>query len=685
MFSKSFLALALIHISVAAISVVFFGANPFWLVSGLIFATATINTLHATNSVYVVTILCLLSAGTFVLTLMLGTCYYMQGEGFNDAFFYHFNSGSLVIAARSYSSVFYPSLFGILFAFLAPAVIYKTQPRRVWATLPVSVFWLLALLGNYPFYSLASYQMGHDVEPGIPVPQTETTVSYQSAPPTPAVKTPVDQVDEPEVVTEVQKINPEKNQPESNVEPTGVSATESQAEPESELTSVPEPPRRKNIILIYAESLEALYFDQELFGDLTPNIRKLSEHAHQFTNLVQVAGTGWTIAGIVASQCGFPLKVSNHLASNSTMASVDKPYPDESCLADILSDIGYATVYMGGAPLWFAGKDNFLNTHGYQSISGEKELATLIPDKKYHSGWGIYDDDLFDLALTKLQLLEKKSQPYLLTLLTLDTHHPRGIPSRSCKRLADNKDSMSNAIYCSDQLISKFIHSAMNIADMKDTIIVLFSDHLSLRNTLWSTLRDNQDRRRLTFMIFDDTRATVSNVHASHFDVAPTILDAAGLSDHASVGAGVSLITHSNGQPGDRQTGPAGAHTPSLIHSNASVREHGLSLSRRDLSLTIGDLTLRANDSGQKFVAGMYLAVLNEQGQVVDAIYSDDYSSLAKNLEGRFVVGISVMRAPPYSATYFYGRLSPDGKGIAQHEFNYDIYLNANEIWPSAD
>jgi len=698
MSNKSFLAFALLHISVPAISVTFWDASPLWLIGGLIFAAATIRTLHVKSSAFVATILCFLSGVAFSLTLMLGTCYYMSGEGFNDSFFYHLNSGSLVIAARSYGSVFYPSLLGLILAFLAPAIIYKTQSIRVWPEIPVVLLWVLALVGNYPVYSLVNYQMGIDAEqsgvtypkltkeqPVTDLPRQETGkqapgVSKQANSPIAIREI------QPSVVKDPNKILPTELIPENEPQHTPQLPEVPvvlKAKPETKAKAKPEPVPRKNIILIYAESLEALYFETAIFGDLVPGIRKLSENAHQFTNLVQVGGTGWTIAGIVASQCGFPLKVSNHLASNSTMSSVEKPYPDEICLADILSENAYTTSFMGGAPLWFAGKGNFLRTHGYQRIFGDIELAPLLPDKKYQSDWGVYDDSLFELALKELQSLEKETNPYLLTLLTLDTHHPYGIPSKSCKKLADNEDEMSNAIYCSDQLISNFINNTMKIVDMSDTIIVLFSDHLSLRNTLWDKLKDNRKRRRLTFMIFDDKPATVSDVHATHFNVAPTVLEAAGFTDKPKVGVGVSLFARSPQEQSGRKAAQIKEKTPHLLNPAASFKDSGISLSRRDLSLRVGDLTLKANDSGQKFVYGMYLVAINKQGNVVDAFYSDDYESLAQNLNGTFVVGISVAQAPPYSAVYFYGKLSPDGKGMTQREFYYDIHLNAADIWPS--
>ena len=636
----------------------------------------------------------MLSGSAFVLALLLGACYYMQGYGFSDSFFFHLNTDTLVIAARSYSNVFYPSLLGLLLSLLAPAIIYKKQSHKMWPVAPAFLLWVLALVFNYPIYSLASYQLSLGVEFDQPalddekyseqgVEQSVTDISKSitgNAEPS-AAKEPDARITMKASSAKIveNSAGSHSSLSESLSETLAIpSLIESKTLPK--IQHKPQPKLKKNIILIYAESLEELYLDTEIFGDVLPNIRELSTKSHRFTNLVQVRGTEWTVGGIVASQCGFPLKISIHLAANSTMASVNKPYEDETCLVDILSENDYETVYMGGAPLWFAGKGNFLRTHGYKRISGGEELASYLPDKKYQSGWGLYDDSLFELALNELQSLEKKDQVYLLTLLTLDTHHPNGIPSKSCEKLAGNQDLMSNAIYCSDQLISSFIDEAMKIVDMKNTIIVLFSDHLSLRNTLWEKLKKNRKRRRLMFMIFDDAPATVSSIRATHFDVAPTVLEAAGFTDQLRVGAGISLFSRSPDEHNVEQLVKTESSAPSLLSPGVSVEKNGVVLSREDVSLRIGDLTLKANNKGNKFVSGMYLAVLDGKGNVIDTIFADDYEHLAKTLNGTFVIGLSVLPNAPNSATYFYGRITPDGKEITQGLFNRDVHLSATDL-----
>lgn len=53
----------------------------------------------------------------------------------------------------------------------------------------------------------------------------------------------------------------------------------------------------KNLVFIYAESLERTYFDKTIFPDLIKGIRELEEKSTYFTNIKQVDGTGWTVGG----------------------------------------------------------------------------------------------------------------------------------------------------------------------------------------------------------------------------------------------------------------------------------------------------------------------------------------------------------------------------------------------------
>ena len=81
----------------------------------------------------------------------------------------------------------------------------------------------------------------------------------------------------------------------------------------------------RNIVWLYLESLERTYLDESLFPGLMPNLGSLEEESVSFTNVHQIYGTGWTIAGMVASQCGIPLVTPN--GNKNSMSGMDQFLP----------------------------------------------------------------------------------------------------------------------------------------------------------------------------------------------------------------------------------------------------------------------------------------------------------------------------------------------------------------------
>lgn len=125
----------------------------------------------------------------------------------------------------------------------------------------------------------------------------------------------------------------------------------------------------RSVVYIYAESLEDAWSED---STLTPNLNKLSKDAMQWTGMHQAPFTGWTIAGIIASQCGFPA-----LGSNTPQREVGSK--SMWCLGDILKSYGYDLTYMNGADIRFAGKNLFFLEHGFDHVSGKQELLKKLP------------------------------------------------------------------------------------------------------------------------------------------------------------------------------------------------------------------------------------------------------------------------------------------------------------------
>lgn len=295
----------------------------------------------------------------------------------------------------------------------------------------------------------------------------------------------------------------------------------------------------KNIVFIYAESLERTYFDKTIFPDLIKGLRELESKSTYFTNIKQVTQTGWTVAGMTASQCGIPLFTPSH---GNSMSGMDQFLSSAVCLGDLLNERGYQLNYMGGASLNFAGKGKLFKTHGFTNVLGRDELLPKLENEAYKTGWGLYDDSLFNMIYSRFIELSEAGDKFGLFTLTLDTHHPNGHPSKSCKgtEYKDGSNPILNAVACSDYLISNFIKKIIESPFSDQTIVVLVSDHLAMRNTAYDLLQ-TKDRRNL-FMIFDTSKHSLMGIKTvgSTLDIGATLLPFLGFT--GDIGLGRNLL-----------------------------------------------------------------------------------------------------------------------------------------------
>ncbi len=300
---------------------------------------------------------------------------------------------------------------------------------------------------------------------------------------------------------------------------------------------------KKNIVYIYLESVERTYLDNTLFPGLTPNLHALEKHAISYTDVRQVPGTGWTIAGMVASQCGIPLVTPSH---GNSVGGYDQFLPGAMCFGDVLRENGYDLFYMGGASVNFAGKGNFYRSHGFEHVNGREVLQEKLVDPSYQTGWGLYDDSLFSQLKEKYMELSSRERPFALFSLTLDTHHPNGHCSAPClpTPYGDGSNPILNAVHCTDKLVKDFVDFIRISPYANNTIIVIASDHLAMRNTASDILRQG-DRRNL-LMIFPPPEMVVSGRQytdrpASTLDIAPTLLSLLS-KENQRLGFGRSLL-----------------------------------------------------------------------------------------------------------------------------------------------
>ena len=303
---------------------------------------------------------------------------------------------------------------------------------------------------------------------------------------------------------------------------------------------------------IYLESVENALADQATFGvNMLEPLQEVTADWDRIETLDRYPGGGWTMSGIVSSQCGIPLRAPastgvegtdttdqaqplNHLESASYL-------PGATCLGDFLEEQGYQNVFLGGAYTTFASKGQFPSEHGYSRVLGreqwEEEGETELTE-----AWGLSDKRLFERAEQEIDELEASGKPYALTLLTLDTHEPaHRFPY--CETSSDT--ALTDVSKCSMQVVADFVNYMESKGLLENTVVVLIGDHLkfgSTRHSYGAELTDYPDRTIFNrFWVPDGREVRVDKI--DQLDLYPTILEAMGFElEDGRAGLGVSAF-----------------------------------------------------------------------------------------------------------------------------------------------
>lgn len=270
------------------------------------------------------------------------------------------------------------------------------------------------------------------------------------------------------------------------------------------------------------------------FGELIPNLTKFALKNTNFSTtdalggMNQVAGTGWTIAGIIGYLCGIPLNMP--IGGNDFS---NKHFLDSAvCVSDILADLGYHQTILAGTDFSFAGKRNFFQNHNIKVMDLPYfQAQNLIPNplpNNMRGAWDLKDAELFKLAKNHLESLSNL-QPFALYLLNVDTHfHDNFVDKEHC---AGFEQSYLGVIQCTDKLMGDFVRFVQNSKFGENTTIIILGDHLSMNHKIF-----NAETKRFIYNAFINPQFTqkptitlTKNRKLSHFDITPLILDSLGI------------------------------------------------------------------------------------------------------------------------------------------------------------
>lgn len=300
--------------------------------------------------------------------------------------------------------------------------------------------------------------------------------------------------------------------------------------------------KSKNLVIIYAESTERTFQELHSGQDVFRDMKSVASMGREVAGIIQVANTGWSIAGLVASQCGVPLQPHKTFYMNK-ITKRDLFMKNAMCLGDLLKSQNYQLTYMSGADLSFAGWDRFLKEHGYDEIIEFRNIGNKNID--YVNEWGIYDDTLLDLAEEKLEKLSSGTRPFVLSIATIGAHFPEGHPTKECiDRYGPIEiEPILYAIKCTGYHVRQFVEKAQSKGWLDNTIVVVMSDHLMMTSAVSDEL-EQHERMNFFAALGDTIEPGLLSKQSATFDVFPTLLELIGFEiPDRRAGLGTSLLS----------------------------------------------------------------------------------------------------------------------------------------------
>lgn len=308
------------------------------------------------------------------------------------------------------------------------------------------------------------------------------------------------------------------------------------------------PKKKRNLILIYLESMESSLFSKENGGafdkSIIPELEDIAKNNLNFSNTSLLGGaytltsTSFTMSSITASTSGTPINIKLFDGY-----SKEKPFMKKvKSLGNILKDNGYNLELIQGSNKEFGALDLYALDNGdYKVFDNNTAKEKNLVDKDYFEWWGIEDRKVLEFSKDEIKELSKEDNPFAVILFTMDTHFKDGYLDKSCKGEYD--EPLANSYACSSQMINDYINWLKEQDFYSNTTIVLLGDHQVMQDSFY---KDHKDYERVNYNAFINSvkSSNTKNRKFSQYDMYPTILSSIGAKIEGNkLGFGVDLFS----------------------------------------------------------------------------------------------------------------------------------------------
>lgn len=317
------------------------------------------------------------------------------------------------------------------------------------------------------------------------------------------------------------------------------------------------PEQKRNLILIYLESMENTFLSKDLGGymeeNLIPELTDLANEGYVFSHtdnklggFLPSTGAGWSVAAMVNMGFGLPMKVPT---DGNAYGSAGNFLPGGTAIGDILHEQGYEQTVMFGAKAEFGGLDHYFNLHGeFNIIDHSAAIEKGLLPNDYYVWWGYEDDKLYEFAKDELTRLSETGNPFHFIMETADTHAPEGYLSENAEKKFP--DQYSNTIYYSQAEAVKFIRWIQAQPFYDNTTIFIIGDHLTMASCISEQVKDYQ---RTCFNLVLNPAENLNGISETRFrnrqwasfDMFPTMLAGIGVQiKDDRLGIGTNLFSN---------------------------------------------------------------------------------------------------------------------------------------------
>lgn len=327
-------------------------------------------------------------------------------------------------------------------------------------------------------------------------------------------------------------------------------------DPESVAITFPE--KKRNLIVIYLESMETTYASTQEGGgkpvNYIPELTKLARENVFFSDdedlggAITAVGTNWTMGALLAGATGVPYKLP---VDGNAAGEYEMFLPGLTGLGEVLSDHGYRNYFMCGSEAVFGGRKDFYEQHGdYCILDYETAKQDGIISEDYHEFWGMEDEKLYEYARQQLTEIAGREEAFQFTLLTVDTHHPDGYLCGLCGNIYGQQ--YENVLACASRQASQFIDWLSQQSWYDNTTVVVLGDHVSMKTDFWDDIGDYSRRTYNCFMNLPNgvTAGQTTNRTFSTLDMFPTMLASIGVDIEGNrLGLGTNLFSEERTLP----------------------------------------------------------------------------------------------------------------------------------------